>query len=91
MLLGASDESEVSRYERFIRRPPLATAFMCEQLLGVPLPDLFAGMYDDAWETLQYRARLLLEELEKQADPLSARKRQFLDRLLFANLSHSKK
>jgi len=90
ILVGCSDGSEVSRHERFTRRPTLATAFLYEKLFDVPVSELFAGITEEAEETLYHRARLLTEELEKQADPLSARKRQFLNTLLKRNHSYSK-
>jgi transcriptional regulator with XRE-family HTH domain len=91
LLLGCSDGWVVSRYERFTRQPTLAMALTYEKLFGVPLRELFAGTYDEAWEALDHRARLLGEELAKQADPLSARKRHFLDTLRSNKPSYSKK
>ena len=77
MLLGCADGSKVSRYERFAREPTLATALACEALFGVPLRELFAGMYDEALDAVSARARSLTEQLD-QKPGLHERKRQFL-------------
>jgi hypothetical protein len=79
----------VSRYERFTRRPTLETALTYKKLFDVPVGELFGGINDEAQEVLRHRARLLMEELEKQAGPVSIRKRQFLAALLSRD-SHAK-
>ena len=79
-LLGACGDGEVSKYESFARRPPLATAFLYEQLSGVPLRELFAGMYEEARATLGERARVLAGRLEGTRG--TERKRQLLQALI---------
>jgi transcriptional regulator with XRE-family HTH domain len=91
LLLGCTYESKASQYEQFAREPTLATALSCEVLFGVPLSELFAGMYDDAYEAVLVRARSLAEELGNQSGPTQARKRQFLEAFVSRNPSHSKK
>jgi len=90
LLLGCTNGSKVSRYEQFARQPTLATALACAALFGVPLRELFASMYDEAYEAVLARARSLVEQLEKKPGSQLARKRQFLDALLLRNPSHSK-
>jgi len=87
LLLGCSNESKVSRYEQFARQPTLVTALACEALFGVPLCEMFAGMYDEAHAAVLARARSLGERLDQQPDSASVRKRQFLEALLSKNLS----
>lgn len=89
LLLGCSNGSKVSRYEQLARQPTLATALACEALFGAPLSELFAGMYDEACESVLARARSLVEQLERQPGSAPERKRQFLDTLLSRNPSHS--
>jgi transcriptional regulator with XRE-family HTH domain len=89
-LLGCTNESKASRYERFVREPTLTTALACEALFGVPLSELFAGMYDDASESVIARARSLIEQIEKQPESALDRKRKFLEALLSKNPPHSK-
>lgn len=46
-LLGCETGTQVSRYERRRRLPPLATALACEAILGVPVAELFAGVWEN--------------------------------------------
>ena len=64
-LLGCKNASKVSRYERFERIPTLQTALLYEAVLGVPVADLFAGMYQQAQEESSKRAKKLSAKLEK--------------------------
>jgi transcriptional regulator with XRE-family HTH domain len=82
LLLGCTNESKASRYERFVREPTLVTALACEALFGIPLSELFAGIYDEAYEAVVTRARLLIEQIEKQPRSGLVRRRQFLQALL---------
>jgi len=91
LLLGCSNGAKVSRYERFARRPTLATALVCEKLFGVPVAEIFAGIEDEASEALRQRVCLLAEQLEKQPSNAVARKRQFLDALRSRNAPHATK
>jgi transcriptional regulator with XRE-family HTH domain len=43
-LLGSEDGTQVSRYEKRRRLPPLETALACEEIYGVPVAELFAGV-----------------------------------------------
>jgi len=44
-LLGCRSGAKVSRYERFARQPTLQTALAYEAIFGVPVRELFAGIY----------------------------------------------
>ncbi len=62
-LLGSENGDQVSRYERRRRLPPLETALACEEIFGVPVSELFAGVRqaagrDIAKRRLALRARL---------------------------------
>src|SRR5258706_7988695 len=43
-LLGRRNGAQVSRYEKRHRLPPLETALACEEIFGVPVGELFAGI-----------------------------------------------
>lgn len=72
-LLGCRSGSNISRCERFTRTPDLETALAYEVIFGVPVRELFAGMYNKV-ETKTIRrvgllARRLMEgEQSKLAD-----------------------
>jgi transcriptional regulator with XRE-family HTH domain len=89
LLLGCLRGSKTSRYEQFARQPTLATALSCEALFGVPVSELFGGMYDEAHEAVLVRARFLAEQVEKQSGSAHARKRQFLKALLSSLSPHA--
>ena len=62
-LLCAHSGSKVSRYERFARQPSLQTALAYEAIFGVPIQELFTGIYQKVERTTQTRARLLTKRL----------------------------
>jgi len=64
-LLGCNDASKVSRYERFERIPSLKTALLYQAVLGVPVAELFAGMYQEAEKEAAKQAKELSLKLEK--------------------------
>jgi transcriptional regulator with XRE-family HTH domain len=84
-LLGGCGAGQVSKYESFARRPPLATALIYEQLFSTPMRKLFAGVYNEAQAALHRRARLLAEQLETKKG--TERKRELL-RTLISNPSN---
>ena len=62
-LLGCEDGTLVSRYEKRRRLPPIETALACEEIFGVPVGELFAGVRqsvgrDIEKRRLELRARL---------------------------------
>ena len=78
-LLGCQGGAKVSRYERFARRPTLQTALAYEAIFGVPVRDLFAGIYQKVERPILKRAQLLAEKLKTaKPDRLTARKLQVL-------------
>lgn len=58
-LIGMSDGTKVSRYERRRRRPSLETALALEALFGVPTRELFPGVFLTAEHKMRQRARQL--------------------------------
>jgi transcriptional regulator with XRE-family HTH domain len=62
-LLGRRNGAQVSRYEKRHRLPPLETALACEEIFGIPVSELFAGVRqavgrDIHKRRLELRARL---------------------------------
>ena len=45
-LLEVKKESTISRYELFQRVPDLKTVLALQAVLGIPVAELFAGMYE---------------------------------------------
>lgn len=64
-LLGCKDATNVSRYENLKHLPPLKTALMYEAVFGVPVAELFAGVYQQVEKEVSKRARALMYKLEK--------------------------
>ena len=81
-LLGTLNANPVSRYEKFTRTPSLETALLLEAVLGEPVQELFAGLYEQARKRAQERAATLLRDLEKaEPDASTAIKREVLKRI----------
>ena len=55
LILGYPNEGQVSRYERFHSRPPLAVALQYEALFHVPVSTLFGGAYESAAASVNER------------------------------------
>jgi DNA-binding XRE family transcriptional regulator len=45
-ILGARDGTQISRHEHFCRIPNLETALAYEAIYGIPVRELFAGVYE---------------------------------------------
>lgn len=63
-LLGCKDGGKVSRYERRTREPALRTLLAYELILGVPLRELFAGIYEEVEIQTKKHAKALLKQLQ---------------------------
>jgi len=82
-LLGGGSGAKVSRYERFKRIPGLETALAYEAIFGVPVRELFAGIFQKVEGNTARRARLLARRLSaQQSDALTAQKLKLLERFL---------
>ena len=66
-LVKLHDKSAWSNLERFRRQPTLRTALACEQVLGVPASELFAGMKVSAGRETTRRMRMLRTRLVAKA------------------------
>lgn len=64
-LLGSGSGSKISRYERFARVPTLQTAMALEVIFGVPIHELFAGMFNQVESHTRRRAHHLVRRFDR--------------------------
>lgn len=81
-LLGSKTGDKISRYECHDRVPHLKTALACEAIFGVPVRDLFRGMYEKVEEQVIERAYVLHQDLEHRTDPDGIKNRKLLKEML---------
>ena len=55
--LGSHDGSSVSRFEQGTREPSLRAALAYQVIFGVPVHELFPGIYEEVEKEVQQRAR----------------------------------
>jgi transcriptional regulator with XRE-family HTH domain len=78
-LLGVKSGSKVSRYEKFKQVPTLKTALALQAVVGVPVAELFAGIYEQAEKETSKRARILMRRMQEAAtDQKASRKADLL-------------
>ena len=78
-LLGCSSDTEVSRFERNVRLPTLKIALAYEVIFGIPVRELFGGVFEEIEREVLKRAEILTQKLqEAKSDVLTARKLEFL-------------
>jgi len=82
-VLGCRSGAKASRHERHSRVPGLETALAYEALFGVPVRELFAGVYQKVETDVLKRARILEGKLSAAggADRATLRKRYSLQAL----------
>src|SRR2546428_13297677 len=66
-LVRLKNKAELSRYERNVRVPSLRTALACQELYGVAVSELFAGLNDSVASDTRGRMKRLQARL--QANP----------------------
>ena len=74
-LVRLKNKSELSRYERNVRVPSLRTALACQELYGVAVSDLFAGLSDSVASDTRSRMKRLQARLQAKVDPKITRNR----------------
>jgi transcriptional regulator with XRE-family HTH domain len=86
-LLGCNSGTKVSRYERFARLPSLETAFAYQAIFGVPMRELFGGVYEQELMKVHERAHQLVEMFKKQPrDQSTTRKLECLRAIASSSL-----
>ena len=68
-LVRLKDKSDLSRYERSLRQPSLRTALACQELYGVSVSDLFAGLNDSVAKDTRNRMKRLQTRLQATIGP----------------------
>ena len=63
-MLGAKASVKISQYEMFQRVPNLETALAFQAILGVPVAELFAGIYEQVEKETSKRAKILASMLQ---------------------------
>jgi len=70
-LVRLKDKSELSRYERNLRQPSLRVALACQELYGVTVSDLFAGLSDLVARDTRKQMKKLQTRLREKSEPES--------------------
>ena len=70
-LIRLKNKAELSRYERNVRIPSLRTALACQELYGVAVSDLFAGLNDSVASDTRGRMKRLQARLQSRIDSKS--------------------
>jgi transcriptional regulator with XRE-family HTH domain len=68
-LVRLKDKSELSRYERSVRQPSLRTALACQEVFGLPVAELFAGLNDSVAKDTRSQMSKLHGRIEVDIDP----------------------
>ena len=68
-LVRLKNKAELSRYESNVRIPSLRTALACQELYGVTVSDLFAGLSDSVARDTRGRMKKLQARLQAKIDP----------------------
>jgi transcriptional regulator with XRE-family HTH domain len=71
-LLGCKTGDLVSRYEKRRCLPPLETALACEEIFGIPVSQLFAGVREERGKAIRKRMLDLRSELSLKSTKGSA-------------------
>src|SRR5207253_866617 len=78
-LLGVKSSEKVCLYEKFQHVPNLQTALALQAILGVPVAELFAGIYEQVEKETSEQARLLMRKIQYDAaDRAASRKADLL-------------
>src|SRR6266481_2294613 len=67
-LIRLKDKSELSRYERSLRQPSLRIALACQEIYGVSVSDLFAGVSDSVAQDTLSRMKRVQTRLREKID-----------------------
>src|ERR1700687_6080339 len=70
-LVRLKDKSDLSRYETNVRQPSLRTALACQEVFGLPVAELFAGLNDSVAKDTRGQMRKLHARIEADIDPQS--------------------
>lgn len=68
---GVRGSDRLSRYEHFVRTPSLVMALRLQAALGIPVSELFAGLYAEAQRVVEHHRTL--RQRPKQCGKIQAR------------------
>lgn len=66
---GMEKGSNISRDESYIRTPSLQSAIAYEMIYGVPMRELFAGLYEQVEQEVASRAKLMSYRIASKPRP----------------------
>ncbi len=81
-LVGAKSGTQVSRYERLLRKPKLHIALACQVIFGELPHEVFPKLFESVEEAVMERAYTLCRELEKSKSKAAKRKLELLNDML---------
>ncbi len=81
-MLGVKSGAQVSRCETFQQVPNLQTALALQAMFGVPVAELFAGIYEQAEKETSKRARILMRKMQGTAATQAASRKAELLRAI---------
>jgi transcriptional regulator with XRE-family HTH domain len=83
-LIGSESGTQISRYEKRRRLPTLRTALALQCIYGVPVAELFAGIFQSVDAEMQARTRKLATKLKPKVgikkQPQAARRLAWVSR-----------
>jgi transcriptional regulator with XRE-family HTH domain len=78
-LLGCKSKAKISRFELGTNLPTLKTALAYQAIFGVPVSELFAGVFEEIEREVTERAKLLQRTLPNtKGSKIEARRREFI-------------
>lgn len=78
-LIGVRSGTQVSRYERLLRKPKLHIALACQIIFGELPHEVFPKLFESVEEAVMERAYKLYRELERSKSGAARRKLELLD------------
>jgi DNA-binding XRE family transcriptional regulator len=81
-LIGLKSPSLVSRIELESYRPKLPVAFACHVIFGVPVNELFPGVYSEVEDAVMRRAYKLYNRLQGNPSATTRTKLDLLEQVL---------
>lgn len=80
-LLGIATGAQVSRYERFMRKPTLVVVLSLEIIFELPANEIFSGVRQEIEQQIARRAVLFKERALHRGKKLSTTKLKLLERI----------
>src|SRR3954470_17020249 len=88
-LCGAMCGSSVARHEKGVRLPMLRTALMYEFILGASVKELYEGVFHEARDAVQTRAKGLIASLQRRRQSADRDRKLAVLQMLLADLGET--